>query len=132
MINAIQAAIYARLTDQLAVEVYDHVPQAEDSGDDSLFPYVVMDDYKITSRDTNDRAGYTGTMLIHVWSRGLGFKETQELQLAIYNAMHEYALTATGYGISSIHQEFCEILRDSDTITRHGVQRFRIIAEPTS
>lgn len=134
MISSLQAALYARLDAQLAASVYDHVPQVDDPGAAADFPYVVIDDFKSAPVDTKDANGLTGTILIHTWSRYRGNKEIQDIQATIYSALHHYDLdadmVASGYGVSNIYQEYCEILRDPDTITRHGVQRFRIHLEP--
>lgn len=134
MITGLQAAIYARLSDQLSASVYDHVPQNADGGSAAPFPYVVIDNLRLQENDTNDATAFTGTINIHSWSRYEGAKEVQELQAQIYGALHQYnnSLTVSGYGVSSIYQEFCETIRESDTITRHGVQRFRVIIESTS
>ena len=134
MITALQSAIYTRLSNQLTPTVYDHVPQNADGGDAAPFPYVVIDALRLQPNDTNDATAFTGSITIHSWSRYNGAKEVQELQASIYSALHQYnnSLTVSGYGVSSIYQEFCETIRENDTITRHGVQRFRVIIEQTS
>lgn len=134
MINALQAAIYARLDSQLTAPVYDHVPQADDPSSDAAFPYVVIDQLTLNEADTNDTNAFVGSIMVHSWSRYRGAKEILELQEGIYNALHQYnnSLTVSGYGVSSIYQTLSEVLRENDTITRHGVQRFRVIIESTS
>lgn len=128
----LQTAIYNKLTAALTVPVYDHVPQVNDAGDNSDFPYVRIEAPRNNENDTDNDLGFDTTVQLHVWSRYRGNKQTAELQQAIYNALHRQALTVTGYGVSDIFQEFSEILLDPDGITRHGVQRFRVYYEPTS
>ena len=132
MINALSTALFARLDDQLSVDVYDYVPQVDDAGAAADFPYVVIDGFRSQERDTNDAVGFTGSVRVHVWSRYRGRKEAEELQAEIFTALHQYNLTVTGYGVSSIYQELSEVLRENDTITHHGIQQFRVILEPTS
>ena len=146
--NAVYSALFTRLTGyapltaQLASHnygggmtlpaIYDDVPQAADGAVTSAFPYVRIGAFIRDENDTDTELGFTGTLTIHTWSRGAGMKQAEAIMDAIYDALHFYNLIVTGYGVSTIHQEFAEIMLDSDGKTRHGVQRFRIILEPTS
>lgn len=135
MIIELQTSIYdvlvAALVPAAAVGVYDQVPQPADGGDDSDYPYVVMGDFKPNQNDTDDEVGFDGTMQVHVWSRYDGNKEASDIQDLIYDALHRTQPTVVGYGVSDVQQVFGEILRDPDGLTRHGVQRFRVIITPT-
>lgn len=144
----LQAAIYTRLagfaplTDLLPTYAYsggsvpaifDQVPQASDSGSDAPFPYVRMAGPTDFEEDTDTETGFQSTVIIHTWSRARGNEEAQEIQAQIYAALHWYeGLAVTGFGVSGIFQEFSEIMTGPDGITRHGVQRFRVIYEPTT
>ena len=135
MINALQTTIYTTLTAALVgssdvVAVYDQVPQSADGALNTPFPYVVLGDFKPNQNDTDDEVGFDGTMLVHVWSRYNGNKEASVIQGLIYAALHRTQPTVTGYGVSDVQQVFGEILRDPDGLTRHGVQRFRVIITP--
>lgn len=148
MIEPLQTAIYQRLsgftalTDLLATfdygagtvaAIYDQVPQVDDASDSSDFPYVVIGEWTTTENDTDTDTGFDTTLTIHTWSRQRDYQECQRVMFQVYNALHRYTgLTPTGYGVSGIHQEFSDLMRDPDGITRHGVQRFRIYFEPTS
>lgn len=125
----VQNAIFARLSAELDVPVYDAVPQAADSGDESEFPYVTIGDDSDGEFDTDTSTGFDTEATIHVWSRYRGRRETKLLQEAIYDALHLHNLAVTGR-----HTVFCLFLTadsfmDADGITRHGVIRFRIVTE---
>lgn len=148
MIGALQAAIYSRLSGFTALTallsthdyggtvlpaIYDQVPQVDDPASNTDFPYIVLGEWTMVENDTDTDTGFDATLTIHTWSRQRGYQECQNVMLQVYNALHRYTgLTVTGYGVSGIHQEFSDLMRDPDGITRHGVQRFRIYFEPTS
>lgn len=122
---ALQQAIYTRLSDQLSVEVYDHVPQ------DAAYPYVTIGEGTESEWDTDDSLGIDATINIHVWSRYRGRKEVKQLQDQIYAALHRYDLPVSGADTVLVNFEFADSFVDPDGLTRHGVQRFRIITEDT-
>lgn len=125
----IQTAIFNRLTAELDVEVYDAVPQAVDSGNNSPFPYVTVGDDIISQWDTDTSQGFDAECSVHVWSRYRGRREVKLLQEAIYDALHLHTLAISGW-----HTVLCLFLTadsfmDADGITRHGVIRFRVVTE---
>jgi hypothetical protein len=125
---SIQEAVFKRLKDyepltDLISAVYDHVPQ------NAVYPYVVIGDDTSIAWDTDDSLGSESTLTIHVWSRLRGRKETKLIQEQIYNALNRYELEITGLHTIDIISEFAETFLDADGITRHGVQRFRLITE---
>lgn len=137
---ALQTAIYDRLrtdamlTAKLATysghpAVFDEVPQVDDPSDNSLFPYVVIGDDTASPFDTDTEVGTAATVTIHVWSRSCDFAQTKDIQQAIYNRLHRQDFTISGYALVGCDLEFEEAVRDADEVTRHGVQRFRIVFE---
>lgn len=148
MIEPLQIAIYQRLagftdlTDLLATfdygngttpAIYDQVPQVDDAADSSDFPYVVIGEWTMTQNDTDTDTGFDATLTLHTWSRQRDYQECQRVMTEVYNALHRHTgWVVPGYGVSGIHQEFSDLMRDPDGITRHGVQRYRIYFEPTS
>lgn len=124
----IQRAIYQRLTDYqplMAVidSVYDHVPQ------DSDFPYLVIGDDTGLQWDTGTSKGTEATLTIHAWSRELGRREVKQIMNHVYDVLHLATLSIVGLESVLCHWEFAETFLDPDGITRHGVSRFRIIAD---
>ena len=109
--------------------IYDNVPESVDSGNDSVFPYVTIGDDTFLEWDTDNSVGKEGTLTIHSWSRYRGRKEVKEIQGAIYDVLHLSNLNITGYYSVLMLSEYSETLVDPDGLTRHGVQRFRLIVE---
>ena len=123
---ALQTALYDRLANfgalaALVEGVHDHVPQ------DAAHPYVQVGEIDSTEWDTDTSLGSDATVTIHVWSRYRGRLQTHEIQDAIYSALHRHALTVTGAQVVTVEFEFADSLLDPDGLTRHGVQRFRIL-----
>jgi hypothetical protein len=112
-----------------ASAIYDNVPEAVDSGNDSVFPYVTIGDDTAIDWDTDNSQGKEATLTIHSWSRYRGRKEVKQIQGAIYDSLHLSNLIITGYHSVLIVSEYSETLMDPDGLTRHGVQRFRLIVE---
>lgn len=128
-ILAIQTAVFQRLDAELSVPVYDHVPQPNDSGDNALFPYVVIGDDDLSAWDTDTSQGFDGDLTIHVWSRQKGRAETKALQQQIYDALHRFDLSVSGADTITLDQSLATTMMDPDGITRHGVQRFRLLID---
>lgn len=125
----LQTALYARLNSQLNVPVYDAVPQAVDASDNSAFPYVTIGDDSSSEFDTDTSIGFDTDCTIHVWSRYRGRREVKQIQKAIYDALHLYNLSVSGYHTVMVLFETADSFMDADGITRHGVMVFRIVTE---
>lgn len=130
----IQAAIHAALVGDAALMalvegVYDAVPQASDSGNGAEFPYVVIGDDTHIPFDTDTSVGADTTLTIHVWSRYEGRKQVKEIQGVIYDVLHRQSIPITGFHLVGIDWLGSESFTDSDGLTRHGVQTFRITVE---
>jgi hypothetical protein len=117
----IQKAVFNRLNTSLNVPVYDNVP------DNAQAPYVVIGDDTLTEYDTFGELGFEATVTIHSWSVYRGRKQVKEIMGSIYDALHRAELTVTGYNLIGCDCEFSETFLESDGVTRHGVQRFRIL-----
>lgn len=132
MIWELQKAIFSALTANANIMsevtgVFDHVPQPLDAGDDSQFPYITIGEGVVNEFDTDDFLGFDSRVVVHVWSRQRGRKETKELQSLIYDALHRSQLTITNYHFISCDHEFSDTFVDPDGLTRHGVQSFRVL-----
>jgi hypothetical protein len=115
--NAIKAAMPA------TVPVLDNVP------DNQAAPYVSIGDGTDIEWDTDDSYGRETTITVHTWSSYRGMKEVKELMFLIKTALHNVSLVVTGEKLVLCFWEFSETMLDSDGLTRHGVQRFRLITE---
>jgi hypothetical protein len=124
--NEIYSAIYNKLDTDLTTPVFGHVPENEDG-----FPFVVVKPLESNNNDTDLETGFSSVVQIESYSRYRGSKEVSDLATSVYNSLHRVALPDTiSYGISTIQQEFSNILTESDGLTRVSVQRFRVIFEP--
>lgn len=125
MINEIFNALFDRVDAQLDEDVFDHVPENYNT-----FPYIKIDAPEVSANDADDKPGFTGTLQITTFSRYKGSKEAADIALNIYDALNRFDMPdTTNYGFSTINQEFSNIITADDGLTRHSIQRFRIIFE---
>jgi hypothetical protein len=117
----IQKAIFTRLNTALSVAVYDDVP------DNAIAPYVVIGDDTLLEFDSDFGIGFEATITVHSWSKYRGRAEVKGLMGLIYDALHRAEFTVQGYNLLGCDCEFSETFLESDGVTRHGVQRFRIL-----
>ena len=129
--NAVQKAIYQRLSAALSVPVYDHIPQG------AAFPYVVIGADTAIPWDTKSSAGQEYTLTVHCWDAlKAGRKSVKAVMDAIHAALHrqEALIPVEGASLTEIVQEYAESFQetgyegDSDHYY-HGVQRFRAMVE---
>jgi hypothetical protein len=117
----VQEAIFVKLSDALAVPVYDHVPHAAPA------PYVTIGDDTAVDASAKDIGSQEITVTIHTWDdTHRGRKGVKDLQSQIYDALHDLPLEVAGVTIAYIWWEFATSFLDADMLTYHGVQRFRI------
>jgi len=128
MLNSLQVALYVKLSAALPGKVFDAVPQ------DKAGLYVTIGDDTFVDWDTDDATGFECTATINTYNTNkapgtttLGYKDLKAMQETIYNTLHLQPLVVTGYNTVGVVQEYAESRRDNDGISRHGVQRFRIL-----
>lgn len=107
--------------------VYDHVPQADRPEDDAKFPFVTIGEVQLNEFDTDDVLGFEAMTTVHVWSRSRGRREVKEVQDVIYDILHRAELAIAGARFVSCDQQYAESFVEPDGLTRHGVQRFRVL-----
>lgn len=126
--NEIYSAIYQRLSDQLSIEIYDHVPQFKD---DSDYPFIRLDPPEISGNDVDDKTGFSATIQIVGFSRYRGSKEVSNIADSVYNSLNRFNFPDTSnYGISGIEETLRKIIVQSDGLTRNSVQRYELNFEP--
>lgn len=120
----LQKAMYTAIKTAVApVSVFDEVP------DNQSPPYISIGEATCTDWDTDTNIGDEVTMTIHSWSQGRGYKDVKNMMDQIKSALHEQKISAFGLNVVMVVQEFSEVMLESDGLTRHGVQRFRILME---
>lgn len=126
--TALQTAIFNKISGAVivsgtAVPVYDNVPQP------SAFPYITVGHDTHVAWDTDTSVGFESTVTIHTWSRYNGMSETKLMQGQLYDLLHRYQLSVTGFVLVDVEFDYAESMLDPDGQTRHGVVRFRIITD---
>lgn len=136
--NALQAAIYTRLTGYSALttalggsKVYDHIPQGADA------PYVVIGEDTLSDWDTKSTAGWECTVTIHAWDfEKAGRKSVKAILGHVYDALHqqEANIAVTGFTLIQIRWEnestFQETaVEGANDHYYHGVQRYRAVVQ---
>lgn len=128
--QALAIALQSALTTALSpTPVYDAVPPSADHS--AAFCYVTLNDIQAIDWSTKTFAGQDFAVNIHVWSSYRGNKEVQEKFDLIHAALNNAALTVTGASTVICRYEASNIFLDPDGLTRHGVQRFRIVLQHT-
>lgn len=130
MVNELQIALYQRLT-QAPVSlsaVYDQPPQ------DVAGVYTLIGDVTAIPFDDDTSTGFECTCTLYSYHTNTGqgttvtgYRDLKTRMLDIYNALHHYQLSVTGYGALQCVQEFSEVRRSADGLSRQGIQRYRII-----
>lgn len=125
---AIQDAIHGKLSadanvTDLVSGVLDNVNQNQAS------PYITIGEDVLTGWDTNTTIGADASITIHIWSRHKGRKELKEISGAVYNSLQRQDLFVSGYDFISLDFETENSFLDSDGLTRHGVQTYRVLID---
>jgi hypothetical protein len=134
--QAIQAAVHAVLSalsftpqggTAAALRVYDHVPQADDSGDDAEYPFVTINEVTLVDASTDTEDGAEFVLKIGCWSRYRGNLEMQRLEAAVYNALNnaQASLGITAYTCVFLLFESSLVLDYPDGIARQTVLTYR-------
>ena len=118
-----QKAIFDVLTAALEVTVYDSAP------DNTPPPYVNIGESTELEWDTDNTLGREMTLTVHSWSAYRGMMDVKELMDVIKLNLHNQNLAVPGEIVVLMLQEFAEVSLDSDGLTRHGVQRFRLLTQ---
>jgi hypothetical protein len=72
------------------------------------------------------------TLTLHTWSRYLGLAEAKQIMAAVVAALDQANLSISGHSLVLLRFEFSSTFLDPDGLTRHGVQRFRVITQQTA
>lgn len=128
--DAIQYAIFDRLTEALDIPVYSFVP------DNTQGEFVQIGDDTLIDLSGDCFVGFEATLTIHAWTIPAatgeayrGAMRCKEIQTQIYNALNRQDFTISGYNNLGCNAEFSETFQDSDGVSWHGVQRFRILLD---
>ena len=127
----LQKSIFSALTANVALtgllggpRVYDDVPRGAEP------PYLTIGESVIRDWSTGSEAGDEHLLTLHVWSRAVGRKETQDIMGAVRTVLHDAAISVSGHRLVNLRHEFSDARREPDGETYHGVVRYRAVTEP--
>ena len=120
---AVQTSVYNALNGNSSLTssvsgIFDFVPES------TTFPYVKVGDQTMVDDGTKNKKGSDFTLIVHTFSRYRGSKEIKEIMSLVYDILHESSLTISG-AMNNMRFEFSDIIKETDGLTTHGVQRFR-------
>lgn len=102
-------------------KVYDLVPQGV------AYPYITID-VNMSDRGNQTGEGWQGEPQINVWAQGdnFGKKFVQEVQKRIDELIHNQNLCVDGWNLLVCKRTIADVFKETDNVTVHGVQRFKI------
>ncbi len=120
----LQAALYARLSDELSVPVYDAVPM------DTAPPYVTIDSEQATNTSViSGRKRATRFIYLSVWSNYRGQAEVKRINAEIEASLDERPLILGDGRAVSVRVERMSTNRDADGVTFQGSVTVRVITQ---
>jgi len=117
-------AVFAALEDA-GLTIRDHVPEPDDAGDDSAFPYIVIGEGDTTPHDTDDTRGADVFFDLRFFWRYSGWEEIGQITQTARAALHTVLLDVDGFGCWDVQCERAERLNEGDT-SRTREARLRI------
>lgn len=120
----LQAALYARLSDELSVPVYDAVPM------DTPYPYVTIDSEQSTNTSViSGRKRANRFVYLSVWSTYRGQAEVKRINAEIEASLDERPLILSDGRAVSVRVERMSTNRDADGVTFQGSVTVRVITQ---
>ena len=119
----VQTQIFSALDGVVSCPVYDTAPQ------DSSFPYITIGEAITQENGTQTTINQHVNYTINVWSRKDSSKETKVLQGEVFDALHLTKFSASGYSFTENICLSSQDFKDTDAVTRHGVQEFKLTIE---
>lgn len=124
----LQKAVYQTLSVDAAIKaaVGDPARIFDDPPPDALFPYLMLGEAR-ASDWKGVEGGLEHDLRLYVFSRYAGRREVKRILSAVYDALHEAALTLSGHDLINIRFVFADAFRRTDGETYQGVARFRAV-----
>lgn len=125
--NEIMSALFTRLDGQLAIPVYDHVPQ-----DTQDYPFVRINPIQTANSDYVSSNGFNANVQIIGYSRHKGLSEINNVIDTVYAALHQWEMADTAtYSIGNFIENSREVVNSPDGETRHSIQQYTFYFDPT-
>lgn len=122
-----QKAVYGLITAALPTRPVFSLGGVPDNFEGS---FIVIGDATGAGDDTDQTLGQQVTVTVHTWdfsSTARGMKNVKELMAEVYTVLNRAEFPVSGYTLTDCFFEFEQAMLDSDGLTPHGVQRFRIL-----
>lgn len=126
----LQKAVYQTLSADAAIkaEVGDPARIFDDPPQGAIFPYLTLGEARASDWKGVD-GGLEHDLRLYVFSRYAGRREVKRILAAVYDALHETALTLAGHDLINIRFVFADAFRRTDGETYQGVARFRAVTQ---
>ena len=126
-----QRAIYQALAADAGVraEIGEPPRLYDDPPVDAAFPYLTIGESKMRYWRGVD-GGFEHEIRLNIVSRYAGRREVKRIMGAVYDALHETALTLAGHRLVNIRFVFADAFRRQDGEVYQGAMRFRAVTEP--
>lgn len=110
-----------------ANKIFDFVP------DKTAYPYVTVNALPFIPRDNATHDGLECEFQLNVWyqpgktgTTSRGNKPVQLIQKRLDELLEQRSLCVNGWNTLQLRRTFIDILVESDNVTRHGIQRFKL------
>lgn len=121
---AVQQALYERLSAELSVPVYDHVPSG------TPYPYVTLD-YEVSTNATPISGRRRARRLIYltVWSNYAGQAEVKRINGEIYAALDRRPLPLASGRAVAVSVDRTSTRREPDGVTYQGAVTVSVLTQ---
>lgn len=110
-----------------AQKIFDYVPE------NNPFPYITMSVKPWTNRANYTHDGLECQLQISVWYqpgvggfKGRGDKQIQLIQKRVEDLLTKTNLSINGWNTLQLRRSLIDIITDPDSVTRHGIQQFKL------
>lgn len=126
----LQKAVYEALKADAALQaqIGDPARIFDDPPVGAVFPYLTLGEARASDFKGVD-GGLEHDLKLYVFSRYAGRREVKRILAAVYDALHEAALTLTGHDLVNIRFVFADAFRRLDGEIYQGVARFRAVTQ---
>ena len=126
----LQTSIFKALTADAALlsllggpKVFDRVPER------AQFPYLTLGRTTVVDWSTGSEDGAEHILTLHVWAKGGGKAETYQIMDQVTNRLHDAHLPVPGHNLVNLQLQFAEARQEPESLTYHGILRFRAVTE---
>ncbi len=126
--KAVHASLVADavLSGLVSGRVFDRPPQ------DAAFPFVTLGDTEVVPDGSGSGGGAVHQIILSVWSRAPGRRETKDIMSAIDQVLQDAMLPMTGHALVNLQLERAGVAYVAEAEALRGRLVFRAYTEPTT